>query len=580
MSDGTITSQIKVGAPTGVERAAPAGASFDLALPATPGVSAFGPLSLSETLFKNISTFQGQIFSTPPRMSARQEGQAARGDAVRGARAAERTNEHIRGGIDKRADMVVGAAIRAQPQPSFDLIGSPTPEERKAFVQACQREFTDFAYDSRCLCDGEGHYDFGGMMWMAFRNLSGPDAETAGWIGYDEERQAAYNARWATFVIVLDPDRVETPPLFATDPAVRDGRRLDKWGRQIGIYVRNRHPGEPAASAADAVNDYEYLPRETYWGRAMSWHWFVKTRGGQQRGMTTLVNSLRQSGMLDTFDDAYLGAAIINQTLATYIKTASSARSVAKNLAPAPGGVTAGGMPFGDKLGYYDKQAFRVNGSLLAVLPEDDEIVMEAVNRAIGDPSGFRNNFLRQFASALGISFEQLSNNYSEANYSSARAALLEVWRGVIVMRRLFTAHVASLIYGAVIEEAVARGRIPLWASAPPFQENRTAYTGVAWTGPGMGWIDPQKEANALKTMLDIKMTSRTRAANERGDDIFEIFNDIEREREEAELRGFDLDTPVPGTVYPDDPNAEPGTTGNEPDDARTSRQPAPANQE
>jgi lambda family phage portal protein len=566
---GTITSSVRAVAPG---QAAPM--AFDLALPATPGQ--VGPKPASASLFKNIETFPGQVFITPPKLSARQEGRMARADAVRAARAAERTNEHIRGGIDKRTDMVVGSAIRAQPQPNFDLLGNPTKEERKAFVQAAKREFTDFAFDPRCLCDGEGHYDFGGLMWMACRNLAGPDAETAGIIHYDQERADAYNSRWATYVSVVDPDRVETPPQFANDPLVTEGRRLDKWNRQVGLYIRNFHPSEPPPANDTGVNPYTYVPRETYWGRAMSWHWFIKTRAGQQRGITTLVNSLRQSGMLDSFDDAYLGAAILNQVLATYVKTASSAKTVASNLAPASS-ITNSEWNFGEKADYYDRQKFRVHGAQIAVLPPDDEIVMEAVNRAIGDPSAFRNNFLRQFASALGINFEQISNNFSETNYSSARAALLEVWRSVLSIRRMFTAHVASLIYGCVIEEAIAKRRIPLWASAPPFQENRNAYTGVAWTGPGMGWIDPAKEAQGLKTLLDIKMTSRTKAANERGDDIESIFDEIQSEREDAEDHDFLLDTPIPGITYVDDPNAPPGVTGNEGGDARPAPRPAPA---
>src|SRR3546814_2700380 len=62
-------------------------------------------------------------------------------------------------------------------------------------------------------------------------------------------------------------------------------------------------------------------------------------------------------------------------------------------------------------------------------------------------------------SSSIGISFEQLAKNFSDANYSAARAALLDVWQGIMRLRFWFGQHVLSLIYGAVIEEAWEIGR-------------------------------------------------------------------------------------------------------------------------
>lgn len=513
------------------------------------GMSPFAPGG-AEGLFKNLSTFPGQVQYTPPKMSARQEGKIARRDAVRAARHAERTSEHIRGGLDRKADMVVGPSLRVHARPDWDLLGLNDGRDgwktKKPFAKACERQFRDWADDDRLLQDAEGHYNFGGMMWLAFRNLVGPDGECAGIIHYDEDRQREYGARWATFVTILDPDRIETPPDQIGKDDVYEGKKLDKHGRMVGFWVSKKHPSEGMTSTDDI--GFTYVPRETKWGRAIGFHFFQKTRGGQMRGVTKLTTILRKTGMIDTFDDANVGAAIVNQVLANYIETAASADTVAESLAPAArANETA--FPFDAKLGYYEKAKIRIGGTRIPVMPPGDKIVMSAVNRALGDPTAFRNNFLREFASAIGISFEQLSQNFSDANYSAARAALLEVWRSVLTLRKFFTAHVAKLIYAAVIEEAIYKGRIQLPPGAPPFQENRGAYTACVWTGPGMGWIDPQKEANALKTMLEIKMKSRTEARGEMdGGDIEETFDDIEEERRMAQERDFSLDPLAPGT--------------------------------
>lgn len=514
-------------------------------------------------LFKNLETFPGQILYTPPKMSARQEGKLARRDAVRAARHAERTSEHIRGGLDRKTDMVVGATLRVHAQPDWDALGLNDGEDgwkaKKPFAQACQREFNNWANDSRLLQDAEGHLNFGGMMWLSFRNLIGPDAECAGIIHYDEARQREYNANWATFVTILDPDRIETPAAETANPNVFEGKKLDKHGRMVGFWVANKHPSEGISSLDET--GHTFVPRETTWGRAIGFHWFVKTRGGQMRGVTNLTTILRATGQMDTLDDSMIGAAIVNQVLATYIETMASAETMAEQLAPA---TKTGLSPFDYKVDYYEKAKIKVGGTRVATLPPGDKVVMQTANRAIGDPTAFRNGFLRQMASAIGISFEQLSNNFSDANYSAARAALLEVWRGILTQRRMFTAHVASLIYAAVIEEAIGKGRIKLPAGAPPFQENRAAYTACAWTGPGMGWIDPQKEANAIKTMLEIKLKSRAEAKSEMdGSDYLDTFDQIEQERFEAEERGFSLDPLAPGT-----PGAE-GQAAEEPEEGK-----------
>jgi lambda family phage portal protein len=507
------------------------------------------PFSGATSLYRNLESYPGQINATPPLMMASREGKKTRKDAVRAARHVERFSEHIRGGIDQKADMVVGATLRVHAQPDWETLGLNDGEDgwktKKPFAQACQRVFNNWANDSRCLCDAEGHYGFGGMMWLAFRHMAGPDGETAGVIHFDQARADRYNHPWATFVTVLDPDRIETPSEQATNPRVFEGKLLDEHNRYVGLYVRKDLPNDTADSL---LNRHAFVPRETYWGRAQSWHFFLKTRGGQMRGVSTLVTILRQSGMLDKFDDAYLGAAVVNQTLATYIKSAASPQTVAENLAPAQSADETWNL-FERKLGYYDKAKMKIGPSRLAVMPPGDEIVMSAVNRAIDDPSQFRNGFLREFASSVGISFEQLAHNFSETNYSSARAALLEIWRGVLKLRTLFTAHVASLIYAAVIEEAIEKGYIVLPEGAPPFQENRAAYTACAWTGPGMAEIDPEKAANAIEKLLKLKVTNRQKVAAERGDDYLEIWDQLEQEDIEAEDRNLVLDVLDPGAT-------------------------------
>src|SRR3546814_9419743 len=92
---------------------------------------------------------------------------------------------------------------------------------------------------------------FGGMAWLMFRNLTGPDGECAAIIHYEEERATSYRHRWATFVQVYDPDRIDTPAVQVGNPNVREGQIFVKWNRRVGTFVRQAHPSDYLAGLDD-----------------------------------------------------------------------------------------------------------------------------------------------------------------------------------------------------------------------------------------------------------------------------------------------------------------------------------------
>lgn len=481
-------------------------------------------------LFPNLQSYEGQIFVTPRIMTAAHETSSSRREAVQMGRHHERIQEHIRGGIRRKVDLVVGASLQVQANPDYELLGL-TREQGRALARQFELNFRDWAYDPRCLSDSEGHYDFGGLMHMAFRNMTASDAECAGIIHFDEARRRQYNGRWATHLQIIDPQRIETPPERADDRNVWDGRKLDRYGRMVGFYMRDYHDN----TLADYGATFTYYPRETPTGRPQAFHFFEKARAGQHRGLTTLVTVLKHSSMLDRFDDAQLAAAVKEAMFAMYVASNADAAAVADQLNPAPGEDQTPREKF------YDRTKIKFGQQRLAVLPPQDEIKFAEGNRSNADPSKFVNQFLRKFAVALNIPFELLAGNYSEANYSSIRAALIDAWRSVEADRGLFFRHVPALVYQVICEEAIARGRVELPAGAPPFAEYRAAYTRCTFTGPPMGWVDPFREAQAMKIMTDNLFVSHQDIIGSLGGDIDEVFGAHGRALELARENGFEL---------------------------------------
>lgn len=480
--------------------------------------------------YPNMESYPGQLNVVPSIRTMAQEVKQNRKAAVKAVRHAERTQEHIRGGIDRKVNMVVGADIRVQAQPDWELLGI-TKEQAKKLGKEFEQNFRDWAYSPLAHNDTELHFDFGGQMWLAFRHYVGADAETVGLIHFDEDRRAGMNGRWATHLQIVDPQRVGTPYDKIEDKSIFEGRKLDRWGGMVGIFVQDY-----SDTTLELMSQtFSYYPRQTDDGRPYAFHFFKKSRAGQHRGISPLVTVLKHSSMLDKFDDAQLASAVLNAVFAMYIKSDATPDAMAAQLNPS----ASGGID--QRLDFYDKVKIKFGQNRLAILPPQDELKIESVNRAAQDTDTFVNQFLRKFAVALDIPFELLAGNYSNANYSSIRAALVDAWRSVRADRALFFRHVPALVYMVVCEEAIARGRVKLPAGAPSFSEFRAAYCRATFVGPPMGWVDPKREAEATKILLDSRVTSHSQEIMERGGDVESVFEDWGTNIELAESNGFDL---------------------------------------
>jgi capsid protein len=156
----------------------------------------------------------------------------------------------------------------------------------------------------------------------------------------------------------------------------------------------------------------------------------------------------------------------------------------------------------------------------------------------------FEKAVLRNVAAAAGMASHQVTNDYSDANYSSMRAALLEAWKTIHRRRMNFGSGFAGPIRSAWLEEAMEVRDFPLPAGAPSFVECRQAYSSCRWLGPGRGWIDPvaEKEGAVLGMAAGLS-TLETEASENGGEDWESIADQLVVEKRAYEVRG--LDPPV-----------------------------------
>jgi lambda family phage portal protein len=136
---------------------------------------------------------------------------------------------------------------------------------------------------------------------------------------------------------------------------------------------------------------------------------------------------------------------------------------------------------------------------------------------------------LRAIAAGYGITFEALTGDYSQVNYSSGRMGRLEfqanvgVWQELMILS--FCHRVWEWFYEAVQIAGIASGAAV-----------------CNWTPPKMPLLDPGKEIAAAKDGIKAGLLSWQDAQRGMGRDPEDVLNEIKQDYADFDDRGLVLD--------------------------------------
>jgi lambda family phage portal protein len=178
-----------------------------------------------------------------------------------------------------------------------------------------------------------------------------------------------------------------------------------------------------------------------------------------------------------------------------------------------------------------------INGTRIPIFWPGTKLRIQNPGAASPSGSEFETSLLRHIAATLDISYEQLSKDYTNTNYSSARAAMSETWRAMRSHKKLVADRTASFIYRLWMEEAINNGDLETLKrrNVPNFYEglNAEAYCACEWIGAGTGMIDPLKETQADVLALKYGLeTKESVIARRHGGDFRKVARQRARERE------------------------------------------------
>jgi lambda family phage portal protein len=430
------------------------------------------------------------------------------------------------GGVARIVDSIIGSGWRLASKPNAKALGI---SEDDAFELADQFEahWKLWADDVDASCDASGRLNWGGLLALGFRHRiwDGEAIAHLDWI----DRSYAYS----TAVQVIHPDRLSNPNGGADTTYLRSGVALDRRGAPQGYWFRASHPGE---AALNDIRDYrwEFVARRTDWGRPQVVHAFEPEAAGQFRGVSPLAPILKKIRMIGRYDEAELQAAILNAVLAAFVTSPFDHEQLAEAMGA---GEVSNYQQC--RLDFHKEAPISLPGVKVNFLSPGEDVKLTNPNHPNSVFEAYERAVLRNIATAIGVSYEQLSMDWSQVNYSSARAALIEIWRGFTARKDNFAFQYAQPIYAAVLEEAIDKGDIRLPKGAPNFYQGKTAYCQADWIGPGRGWVDPYKEAQAAEKRLQIGVSTDEREAAEQGMDWKENLIQQARETRERERLGL-----------------------------------------
>ncbi|MGV6311049.1 phage portal protein, partial [Escherichia coli] len=275
-------------------------------------------------------------------------------------------------------------------------------------------------------------------------------------------------------------------------------------------------------------------------GRPGMIHVFQPQEDGQTRGANQFYSVMERLKMLDTLQATQLQSAVVRAMYAATIESTLDSEKAFEYIA----GVGDGGKnPLNTIMKgyarYYATNTVKLGGVRIPHLYPGDSLNLQTAQNADNGFSELEKALLRYIAAGLGVSYEQLSRDYSQVSYSSARASANESWRYFMGKRKFVASRLASQMFACWLEEALIRGVIRPPKSRFSFWEARSGWCRAEWIGAGRMAIDGLKEVQEAVMRIEGGLSTYEKELALMGDDYQEIFRQQLRESQERQAAGL-----------------------------------------
>ena len=323
---------------------------------------------------------------------------------------------------------------------------------------------------------------------------------------------------------------------------VRAGIEFDRLGRRVAYHLYRSHPNDGLLAPMSSQGGFDAVRVDA----SEVIHLFRPLRPGQIRGEPWLTRALVKLNELDQYDDAELVRKKTAAMFAGFITRMAPEDNLMGESAADANGVAMAGMEPGT----------------LQILEPGEDIKFSAPADVGSSYAEFMRQQFRAVAAAMGITYEMLTGDLTQVNYSSIRAGLLEFRRRCEALQHGVIVHqLCRPIWRAWMDQAVLEGALDL----PGYRKDRRTYQAAKWIPQGWSWVDPQKEFNAMKLAIRAGLMSRSEAISGNGYDAEDVDREIAADNARADALGLVFDSDArhdqppttaidPNNVQPTDP--------------------------
>lgn len=444
-----------------------------------------------------------------------------------------RNNGIASNAVTLHKDHIVGHLFLISYRPNWHYLGMREYDAR-SFVNEVESAWTEY-------CDGIfGEIDIEGKRTFTEFIREGVGVHTFnGEIFLQPVWEAETTQLFRTRFKAISPKRVDTPGHAMGNNQLRAGVEIDRNGKALAYHVcEDNWP-------LSGVGQWSRIPKYLASGRPAMLHIFEPIEDGQTRGANQFYSVMQRLKMLDTLQETQLQSTIVKAMYAATIESELDSEKAFEYMLGAGGGDKDNPLVkiLASYARYYSSNNIKLGGVKIPHLHPGDELKLQTAQDADSGFSSLEQAILRYIAAGMGVSYEQLSRDYSQVSYSSARASANESWRHFMGRRKLIAGRLATQMFSCWLEEALIRGVIRAPRSRLSFWEARSSWSRAEWIGAGRMAIDGLKEVQESVMRIEAGLSTYEKELSIMGEDYQDIFRQQVRESQERKAAG--LSAPV-----------------------------------
>lgn len=349
-------------------------------------------------------------------------------------------------------------------------------------------------------CDVTGRQHFGGIQQLILSQRM-CDGEIV------IKKHLSKNKNNPFQIQLIEADRFDTSYAVRSDENRVDGIEVDSLGSPQQYVFRNGLMSSVKVPANEVIHYFK-----------------MGNRSSQYRGLSEYKQSIVDLRNFAGYQTSTLKSARARASVAYAIETNNVQGHMAQML-------KSGSSQDPDPI--YD-----INGVMVHYLNQGEKLHQYDPAVKGTEYGEFVRACVRLIAVARQVSYELAFRDYSQVNFSSARASFIQDHKRFSNEQWHMVTYVLNPLFESWLDANVMAGNIKgLGVSA--YFINKSDFCQPRWVAPAREWVDPLKDINAIQKEIDMGITTISEVAAARGKDFEEVVAARVKENEMLKKAGI-----------------------------------------